>query len=95
MPLSTSSFRPLFQRAGLAARSFTTSAPRSVSRMMITGRLANNPEVLNTSSGQEIIKYTIASPYGPRERRQTSFFRIASFPTPGPQRDHLLSLPKG
>lgn len=95
MPLSTSSFRPLFQRAGLAARSFTTSAPRSVSRMMITGRLANNPEASNTASGQEIVKYTIASPYGPRDRRQTSFFRISSFPSGGPQRDHLLSLPKG
>jgi single stranded DNA-binding protein len=87
----------LFRRspaAFTAARAFSTSAPRSLARMSIIGHLADAPEVHSTASGREIVKYAVASNSGPRDNRQTSWFRVTSF-TDGPRRDYLLSLPKG
>lgn len=94
MPLSTSTFRPLFNAAGQTARAFSTSSPRAIARAMVTGRLASEPQLLSTSSGREVIKYTIASDYGPMDRRQASFFRVASFAA-SPQKEFLLNLQKG
>lgn len=93
-------FTPLrpFLRAPSAlsgARSFSSSPSHSVARMIITGRLAAEPELQATSTGQDVVKYVVGSSYGPKDNRQTSWFRIASFQPEGPQRDHLLSLPKG
>ncbi len=87
----------LFRRATGAAtarRAFTTSAPRSVARISIIGNLADTPELQPTSSGREILKYAVASNSGPKDNRQTSWFRVTSF-AEGPRRDFLLSLPKG
>lgn len=78
-----------------AARGFSSTAQRALSRMVLTGRLAAEPELQATSSGQDIIKYAVGSSYGPRDNRQTSWFRVASFLPEGGQRDFLLSLPKG
>ncbi|KAL5356534.1 hypothetical protein BJX96DRAFT_142969 [Aspergillus floccosus] len=97
MSTFAASLRP-FARAAphtLSARSFSSSASRSVARMIITGRLAAEPELQATSTGQDVIKYAVGSSYGPRDNRQTSWFRVSSFQPEGPQRDHLLSLPKG
>ncbi|KAG5985025.1 hypothetical protein E4U55_001961 [Claviceps digitariae] len=77
-----------------AARSFSTSSPRSTARMTIVGNLADTPEVQATSTGREIIKYAVASNSGPKDNRQTSWFRVASF-AEGPRRDYLLGLTKG
>ena len=77
-----------------AARAFSTSAPRSVARISIIGNLADTPELQPTSSGREILKYAVASNSGPKDNRQTSWFRVTSF-ADGPRRDFLLSLPKG
>jgi single-stranded DNA-binding protein len=88
----------LFRRATAvsagAARSFSTSSPRSVARMTIIGNLADTPELHQTSSGRELVRYAVASNSGPRDNRQTSWFRVASF-SEGPTRDYLLGLPKG
>ncbi|ODA80019.1 hypothetical protein RJ55_02977 [Drechmeria coniospora] len=85
----------LFRRAAVTAtRSFSTSAPRSVARISIIGNLADTPEVQPTSSGREILKYAVASNTGPRDNRQTSWFRVTSF-AEGPRKDFMLSLPKG
>ncbi|OAQ70259.1 primosome PriB/single-strand DNA-binding protein [Pochonia chlamydosporia 170] len=88
----------LFRRATAAsagaARSFTTSSPRSVARISIIGNLADTPEIQPTSSGREILKYAVASNSGPKDNRQTSWFRVTSF-AEGPRKDFLLSLPKG
>jgi len=62
--------------------------------MQILGRLTAQPELYNTSTGKEMIRYSLATSYGPTENRQTSFFRVASF-AEGPQREFILGIPKG
>ncbi|KZZ97604.1 ssDNA binding protein [Moelleriella libera RCEF 2490] len=88
----------LFRRATAASagsmRSFTTSSPRCLARISIIGNLADTPEVQATSSGREIVRYAVASNSGPKDNRQTSWFRVTSF-ADGPRKDFLLSLPKG
>jgi hypothetical protein len=79
----------------IAARSFSSTPARGVARITIVGNLADTPELHATSTGREIIKYAVASNSGPRENRQTSWFRVTSFENPGPRRDFLQSLPKG
>ncbi|KAL4890355.1 hypothetical protein BDV59DRAFT_184849 [Aspergillus ambiguus] len=97
MSTFAASLRPFARTAPrtLSARSFSSSSSRSVARMIITGRLAAEPELQATSTGQDVIKYAVGSSYGPRDNRQTSWFRVSSFQAEGPQRDHLLNLPKG
>lgn len=78
-----------------AARSFSSSPSHSVARIIITGRLAADAELQATSTGQDVIKYAVGTSYGPRDNRQTSWFRVSSFPPDGPQKDYLLGLQKG
>ncbi|KEY71882.1 hypothetical protein S7711_06023 [Stachybotrys chartarum IBT 7711] len=80
--------------AGVSARAFSTSSPRSVARISIIGNLADTPELQATSSGREVLRYAVASNSGPRSNRQTSWFRVTSF-AEGPQRDYMLGIPKG
>ncbi|OGM42593.1 ssDNA binding protein [Aspergillus bombycis] len=97
MSAFASSLRPLMRTAtggALSARSFSSSSSRSVARMIITGRLAAAPELQATSSGQDVIRYTVATSTGARDNRQTSWFKVASFDQ-GAQRDYVLSLQKG
>ena len=83
-------------RAAVAsARPFSTSPAHSIARIIVTGRLAAEPEIQATSTGQDVVKYVVGTSYGPKDNRQTSWFRIASFQPEGPSRDHLLSLQKG
>ena len=78
-----------------SSRAFSTTPARQVARMSIIGHLGDTPEVQATSTGHEILKYVVASSSGPRDNRQTSWFRVSSFIPDGPQRDLLRSLPKG
>ena len=80
-------------RASLA-RPFSTTSPREIARITIVGNLGDAPELQTTSSGRELVRYVVASNSGPRENRQTSWFRVAAFKD-GPQRDYLLNLTKG
>ncbi|KAJ5223438.1 hypothetical protein N7468_007980 [Penicillium chermesinum] len=95
-----SAFRSLYSSlrlaptANTAARGFSTSASRNAARMILTGRLGAEPELHATSTGQEIIRYTIGTTTGRGENKSTSWFKVASF-ADGSQRDFLLSLPKG
>ncbi|KAG5975958.1 hypothetical protein E4U13_000264 [Claviceps humidiphila] len=88
----------LFRRATAAsvgaARSFSTSTPRSIARISIIGNLADTPEVFTTSTGKEMIKYAVASNHGTKDNRQTSWFKVTNF-VEGPRRDYMLSLSKG
>ncbi|QUC18602.1 uncharacterized protein UV8b_02843 [Ustilaginoidea virens] len=88
----------LFRRATAASpgvvRSFSSSSRLSVARLSLIGNLADTPEVQTTGTGREILKYAVASNYGPKENRQTSWFRVTSF-ADGPRKDFLLSLAKG
>lgn len=98
MSAFTASMRPFARAshgAALSARSFSSSSSRSVARMILTGRLAAEPELQATSTGQDVIKYAVGTSYGPKDNRQTSWFRVASFAPEGPQRDYLLGLQKG
>lgn len=85
----------LARTAASAARTFSSSASRSVARMIITGRLGSEPELTTTAGGHEIVKYAVGTSRGPRDNRQTSWFRIGAFLPEGEQRDYILNLPKG
>ncbi|KAG6056965.1 hypothetical protein E4U17_001815 [Claviceps sp. LM77 group G4] len=88
----------LFRRAtaasACAARSFSTSTPRSVARITLVGNLADTPEAFTTSTGKEMIKYAVASNHGTRDNRQTSWFKVTHF-CDGPRKDFMMSLSKG
>lgn len=89
--------RPLARAAPLA-RSFSTSAPRSLAKMQLIGRLADAPEIQATSTGRDIVRYALGVSYGSKDEsgnRPVSWFRVASFIDEGPQRDLLTNLPKG
>lgn len=97
MSAFVSSLRPALRAssgAALSARSFSSSSSRSVARLMITGRLAAQPELQATSSGQEVVKYTVASNHGSRDKRQTSWFKVSAF-VEGNQREFITSLQQG
>ena len=79
------------------SRAFSTTTPRALARMQLIGRLADQPELAPTSTGREISRFAIGVSTGPKDvdgNRSTSWFNIGSF-IEGPQRDLLLSLPKG
>ncbi|KAJ5182575.1 hypothetical protein N7492_000191 [Penicillium capsulatum] len=93
-----SSIRPSLRLATVAnqaARGFSSTAQRSIARMIITGRLAAEPELHATSSGQEIVRYAVGTSHGKGDNRQTSWFRVTSFVPEGGQRDYILGLQKG
>lgn len=76
-------------------RTFTTTQPTHLSKISLLGRLAAEPELKPTPSGQDVIKYAIGTASGPRDNRQTNWWQVASFTPEGPQRDSLLGLGKG
>ncbi|KAK1835226.1 putative ssdna binding protein [Podospora conica] len=77
------------------ARAFSSTTPRPLARITIIGNLAGPPELKATSTGNEIMRYSVASNSGPADNRQTSWFNVTSFESEGPRRDYLMSLPKG
>ncbi len=84
--------------APAAVRAFTTSSPRSVARITLVGNLGDAPEIHPTSTGHEIVKYSVASSSGPKDNRHTSWFRVTKFLPEGSsekQKDFLLNIPKG
>ncbi|KAI9874649.1 MAG: ssDNA-binding protein, mitochondrial [Pleopsidium flavum] len=85
------SFSPI---AHTAKRTFATTPATRIAKMTIVGRLAAEPELTATSTGQEMVKYAVGTSYGPKDNKQTSWFRVASFDE-GPRRDYLLGLGKG
>ncbi|KKZ68276.1 single-strand binding protein family [[Emmonsia] crescens] len=89
--------RPLFRAPApaLPTRNFSTTRPNALARINIVGNLGGPPELRATSSGRELVNYSVATSYGPKDDRQTSWWRITSFAPEGPSRDHLLNLPKG
>lgn len=89
-----SSLRLASTAPAMATRPFSSSASRSIARMIITGRLGSEPELQATASGQEMIRYSVATSNS-RDKQQTSWFRVAGFLPEGPYRDLILSLPKG
>jgi hypothetical protein len=77
-------------------RAFSASArAASVARMQLVGRLGGDPELITTAGGREVVRYTVATNYGPAEDRKVSWFRVASYLPEGPQRAFLLGIGKG
>ena len=79
----------------LARRAFTTTPPSQIARITIVGRLAAEPELTSTSTGQDMVRYAIGTSYGPKDNRQTSWWRVASFAEEGKGRERILGLGKG
>ena len=76
-------------------RAFSSTIPSQLARLTLVGRLGTDPEVSETAKGS-VIKYAVGTSYGPKDNRQTSWFRVASFaPEGSAQRDYLMGLQKG
>ncbi|MCJ1380712.1 ssDNA-binding protein, mitochondrial [Xylographa soralifera] len=85
----------LLPSSSLTTRLFSTSRALPVARITIVGRLAADPELTVTSTGQEMVRYAVGTSYGPRENRQTSWWRVASFAKENEGRERVLALGKG
>jgi len=80
----------------ITTRTFSTSRPSQLARMTLVGRLGTDPEVQQSANGTSFVKYAVGTSYGPKENRQTSWFRVANFSAEGsPQRDYVMGLGKG
>ncbi|KAF1983450.1 hypothetical protein K402DRAFT_423787 [Aulographum hederae CBS 113979] len=88
----------MFRRASampsFAARSFSTTPRASFAKLCVIGRLAAEPELVATSTGQELVRYAVGVSTGTKSKEHTSWFRVASFDE-GPRREYLMNLPKG
>ncbi|KAI1183712.1 nucleic acid-binding protein [Nemania serpens] len=89
--LNTTAATPLLRGA---SRAFSASTRRDIAKITLVGNLAATPEIRATSTGKEVIEYSVASSSGRKDNKHTSWFRVATF-VEGPQRDYLTSLPKG
>jgi len=64
--------------------------------MTLVGRLGTDPEVQQSANGGSFVKYSVGTSYGPKDNRQTSWFRVAAFPPEGSaQREYVMGLAKG
>ncbi|KAK4939269.1 ssDNA-binding protein, mitochondrial [Elasticomyces elasticus] len=80
--------------SGLTHRAFSTSRPSQLARLTLVGRLGADPELVETGKGQ-LVRYVVGTSFGPKDNRQTSWFRVASFAPEGPARDYVMGLNKG
>ena len=89
-----SSLRATRSAAPAFARAFSSTPRVSLARMTIVGRLGVNPEEVTISNDRTLVRYVIGTNSGKGEEKKTSWFRVASFVS-GPQKDFLLTVPKG
>lgn len=88
----------LARRAATApqfARTFSSTPARHLAKISIIGSLGNTPEVQATSTGRELLKFSIASTHRSKGETKTSWFRVTSFAVEGARREFYQSLPKG
>lgn len=79
-------------------RAFSSTPARPLAKITIIGNLTDSPELVATSTGRELVRYSVASNSGPRDEsgnQRVSFFRVTAFPPDGPRRDFIQNLPKG
>ncbi|KAI9762619.1 MAG: ssDNA-binding protein, mitochondrial [Chaenotheca gracillima] len=91
---------PIIRRSALRSTPASTTfrptvSQRSFAKLTVIGRLAAEPELSTTSTGQEIIRYAVASNSGRKDNRTTSWFKVTEFASEGPRKDFMLSTPKG
>jgi predicted secreted hydrolase len=89
------SLRTMFRPAVANARTFSTTSRAAYAKIQVIGRLAAQPELRDTSTGNTMVTYTVASDFGPKDNKQTSWWRVVNFLPEGAQRDFVLGLPKG
>jgi len=88
--------RRALRTAAPLSRTFSSSALRSsFAKMTIVGRLADTPELLPTSTGKEILRYSVGTNSGRGDNQKTNWFRVTAFLPEGPQRDFIAGLDKG
>ncbi|CAF9922753.1 MAG: ssDNA-binding protein, mitochondrial [Heterodermia speciosa] len=92
-PLPLSSLRP--SPLSLPSRTLSTTAPLSIAKITIVGRLASRPEEVATSNGAPLIRYALATNTGPKDNRQTSWWKVALFAQNQGLRDVMMGLGKG
>jgi len=63
--------------------------------MTIVGRLGAEPELVPTASGNDMVRYALGTSHGPRDNRQTSWWKVACFVPEGGLRDLVMGLGKG
>ncbi|KAI4095657.1 MAG: hypothetical protein LQ344_001588 [Seirophora lacunosa] len=76
-------------------RTFTTTRPAPLAKICIVGRLAAQPELIPTSSGDDMVRYSLGTSSGPKDNRQTNWWKVAAFLGEGRARDTLMGLGKG
>ena len=79
----------------LLPRTFSTTPPRPIAKMTIVGRLGAEPELVPTASGNDMVRYALGTSHGPRDNRQTSWWKVACFVPEGGLRDLVMGLGKG
>ncbi|KAL2053195.1 hypothetical protein ABVK25_006520 [Lepraria finkii] len=89
------SLRPAPLRALNLTRSFSTTPVSRLARMTIVGRLADSPEIIATASGQDVIRDALGTSHGPKDNRQTSWWKVACFAPEGGLRDLVMGLGRG
>lgn len=87
--------RPFFQNHLTRTFSTSSSRSRSFARINILGRLADRPEVVPTSTGTDLIRYSLATLSVKQQERQTNWWKVSAFLKEGHQKDFLLGLGKG
>ncbi|KAM7222480.1 single-strand binding protein family [Rhypophila decipiens] len=77
-----------------SARAFSSTPSNRFARITIVGNLGAAPELKASSTGREIIRYSVGTNTGSGDNQTTSWFNVVSF-AEGRFRDYLLGLPKG
>ncbi|KAL9025397.1 MAG: hypothetical protein Q9196_005771 [Gyalolechia fulgens] len=90
--LLSSSFR--LTKTPLLHRTFVSTPSRPAANITLVGRLAAEPELIPTSTGTDLVRYAIGTSHGPRDNRQTSWWKVGAYPG-GNQKDTLMALGKG
>ncbi|KAE9961185.1 hypothetical protein BLS_003387 [Venturia inaequalis] len=85
----------MFRPVAANARAFSTTSRSAYAKIQVIGRLAAQPELVDTSTGNTMVRYTVASDFGPKDNKQTSWWKVANFQPEGAARDFVLGLPKG
>lgn len=90
------SLRPtLPARTLFLTRTLSTHPQHHLARMTIVGRLADSPEIIATSTGQDVVRYALGTSHGPKDNRSTSWWKVACFAPEGGLREAVLGLGKG
>ncbi len=81
--------------AAAGRRSFSVSSSAQLARLTLCGHLTASPVLNKLPSGADVLNYTVAVNFGPRDARKTSFFNVSDFAPDERRRHFMLALEKG